>query len=184
MQRSILMPLVAATMFLFATVTLAQTAVTGQSKAPEPLPTNGPLAELAWLSGCWRGAVNQREFREQWQPLRGNLLVGTGHTVNGAVTQDFEYLRIELRADGVYYVALPSGQKETAFKLGERKTDGADTIYTFTNPSHDFPQAIIYRRASGGWLYVHVEGKIGGEARSVIYPFRRIDCEGGELIEK
>jgi hypothetical protein len=25
----------------------------------------------AWLEGCWRGAVNQREFREHWLPLRG-----------------------------------------------------------------------------------------------------------------
>ena len=30
-----------------------------------------PLARFAWLDGCWRGNVNQREFREQWMPLRG-----------------------------------------------------------------------------------------------------------------
>jgi hypothetical protein len=31
---------------------------------------------------------------------------------------------------------------------------------------------------------VHVEGKLGGEDRRVIYPLRRIDCEGGEFIER
>jgi hypothetical protein len=116
--------------------------------------------------------------------LRGNLLVGAGHTVTGARTQDFEFLRIEPRADGVYYVAMPSGQREAAFRMGERTTDGADTIFTFTNPAHDFPQTIVYRRGTGGWLYVHVEGKLAGEERRIIYPFRRVDCESGEFIEK
>jgi hypothetical protein len=114
--------------------------------------------------------------------LRGNLLVGAGHTVNAGRTQDFEFMRVEPRADGVYYVASPSGQKETAFKLASKQTDGADTIFTFTNAAHDFPQTIIYRRGTGGWLYVHVEGKLSGEERKVIYPLRRIDCESGEFI--
>jgi Domain of unknown function (DUF6265) len=152
------------------------------AKAPEPAADNGPLSSLAWLSGCWRGSANQREFREHWLPLRGNLLVGAGHTVNSGRTQDFEFLRVETRADGLYYVASPSGKKETAFKLADKQTDGPDTIFTFSNPAHDFPQTIIYRRATGGWLYVHVEGKLGGEERKVIYPLRRVDCESGEFI--
>jgi Domain of unknown function (DUF6265) len=153
-----------------------------ESRAPEAAADNGPLSALAWLSGCWRGTVNQRDFREHWLPLRGNLLVGAGHTVNAGRTQDFEFMRVEPRADGVYYVASPSGRKETAFKLAGKQTDGADTIFTFTNAAHDFPQTIIYRRGTGGWLYVHVEGKLSGEERKVIYPLRRIDCESGEFI--
>ncbi len=102
--------------------------------------------------------------------------------MNAGRTQDFEFLRVEPRADGVYYVASPSGQKETAFKLADKQTDGPDTIFTFTNAAHDFPQTIVYRRATGGWLYVHVEGKLGGEERKVIYPLRRVDCESGEFI--
>ena len=140
------------------------------------------LAQFAWLGGCWRGTANQREFREHWLPLRGNLLVGAGHTVAGGRTQDYEFIRIEPRADGVYYVAAPSNQRETAFKLAGMTTDGPDEIFTFQNPAHDFPQTIIYRRAKEGWLYVHVEGKLANQDRRVIYPFRRIDCESGELI--
>jgi hypothetical protein len=159
-------------------------AAAGPSTAPEPPASNGSLAELAWLSGCWRGSVNQREFREHWLPLRGDLLVGAGHTVNNARTQDFEYLRIEPRADGVYYISAPPGRRENVFKLASRASDGPDTIFTFANVAADFPQTILYRRATGGWLYVHVEGKLGSEERKIIYPFRRVDCEGGEFIEK
>ncbi len=117
------------------------------------------LSDLSWLSGCWRGSVNQREFREHWLPLRGNLLIGAGHTVTQDRTQDFEYVRIEPRADGVHYVAQPSAGKETAFRLADRQVDGPDTIFTFANDAHDFPQRIVYRRGTEGWLYIHVEGR-------------------------
>lgn len=171
-----------------ASLALAQsTEPPPQASAPAAaaaLAPDGPLADLAWLAGCWRGSVNQREFREHWMPLRGDLLLGTGHTVANGRTQDFEYIRLEPRADGVHYVAMPSGQKEAAFRLVDRVMDGPDTVYTFTNPEHAFPQRIVYRRASEGWLYVHVEGKLGSEERRIIYPMRRIDCETGEFIRQ
>ena len=70
--------------------------------------------------------ANQREFREHWMPLRGNLLVGVSQTVMQGKTQGYEYLRLEPRADGVYYVAAPSGKNETAFRLTEQTVDRTD----------------------------------------------------------
>jgi len=143
------------------------------------------LEQLAWLEGCWRGEVNKREFREHWLPLRGDLLVGVSHTVMDGKTLDYEYLRIEPRADGVHYVTTSSGQKETAYKLVDVAThEGGDIVYVFANPAQDFPQKISYRRGSEGWLYATVDGKVAGADRQVIYPMRRIGCESGELIRK
>lgn len=157
--------------------------------APAPPPKTAGAAitdvgALAWLDGCWTGNVNQRDFREQWSPLRGGVLLGVGSTVFQATLQSYEFLRIEPRADGVYYVAIPSGQKEGAFKLISITTDDKDTIFTFSNPEHDFPQRIIYRRATEGWLYATIEGKLKGEDRQVIYPMRHIDCESGTVVTK
>ena len=153
--------------------------------APAPATAAGvALSDLSWLSGCWRGSVNQREFLEHWLPLRGNLMIGASHTVTQDRTQNFEYVRIESRADGLYYVAHPSAGKDLSFRLAERQVDGPDTIFTFANDAHDFPQRIVYRRGTEGWLYIHVEGRVQGEERKVIYPLRRIDCESGDLIPK
>jgi hypothetical protein len=165
----------------------AQPATPPAATPGAPAPTTAAtvtLSDLSWLSGCWRGSVNQREFREHWLPLRGNLLIGAGHTVTQDRTQDFEYVRIEPRADGLHYIAQPSAGKETAFRLADRQVDGPDTIFTFANDAHDFPQRIVYRRGTEGWLYIHVEGRVQGEERKVIYPLRRIDCESGDLIAK
>ena len=170
---------------------IAIAAAQAQVPAPAAPAANAPatpaspsLAPLAWLTGCWQGAVNMRDFREQWMPLRGGLIVGTSHTLVGEKTQSFEYMRIESRPDGIFYVVAPSGASETAFRLTGETSDGEARIFTFSNPANDFPQTIIYRRDSKGWLYAHVEGKLKGADTRVIYPMRRVDCESGENIEK
>jgi len=156
--------------------------------APAPAPTAtgdvNNIAGLAWLEGCWSGSVNQRDFREHWGPLRGGMLLGVGSTVFMGKTQSFEFMRVESRPDGVFYVALPSGQGETAFKLTTVATDDKDTIFTFSNPAHDFPQRVMYRRGSEGWLFATIEGKIKGEDKQAIFPMRRVGCESGEFIRK
>ena len=151
------------------------------SKSPAAPPA---ITALGWLEGCWQGNANQREFREYWLPLRGGMIVGAGQTVFQEKTQDFEYMRVEARPDGVYYVTVPSGKPETSFKLATITDDGHGTEFTFANGVDEFPQRIVYRRGGEGWLYASVEGKLNGEERKVIYPMRRIGCESGELIVK
>jgi len=172
---------------LLAMLAIAAFAVGAHAQTPSataPAADVNSPASLDWLGGCWGGTVNQRDFREQWSPLRGTILLGVGSTVYQGKPQSYEYLRIEPRADGVYYVALPSGQKEAAFKLMSITTDDKDMTFTFENAEHDFPQRIQYRRGTEGWLYATVEGKLNGEDKTVIYPMRRIDCETGEFIAR
>ena len=175
---------VAAVLLVIAVSVRAQTSPNPDS--PESQKPTPPLAieSLAWLEGCWRGAVNQREFREYWLPLQGGMLVGAGHTVMQDKTQDFDYLRVEVRPDGVYYVVAPSGKPETSFKLTAIVDDGHGPDFSFVKDGNEFPQRIVYHRGSEGWLYATVEGKLNGEDRKVTYPMRRIVCESGEPIRK
>jgi Domain of unknown function (DUF6265) len=162
-------------------------AETPKPAAPEtPKPAAPPLelSSLGWLDGCWRGEVAEYQFREHWLPLRGGLMVGAGHVVFQGKTQDFGYLRLETRPDGVYYVSISSAKREASFKLTSATIDDKDTVFTFTSPVDEFPQRILYRRGVEGWLYASVEGKVKGEEKKVIYPMRRVDCQSGELIHK
>ena len=141
------------------------------------------MLQFDWLHGCWDGKVNMREFREEWLPLRSEMMVGTSQTVMGGKSQDVAYLRLESRADGVYYVAASPGKSESAFHLSGKTTDGDDEIFTFENPAGAFPQRIVYRKGTKGWLYAEVQGTINGQDRKVIYPMRRVNCQSGDLIE-
>ncbi len=182
--------LAAVPVILLAVALVIGNAAAQAPSAPKPTApaaaASGPLAAFAWLGGCWSGAVNQRDYREHWMPVRGNLLIGVSQTVMLDTTQGYEYLRLEPRADGVYYVAAPSGKKEEAFRLTEqtvdRTGDRVDEIFVFTNPALEFPQKITYRHTAGGWLYATVDGKVGGADRQVIYPMQRVNCESGEPV--
>ena len=146
------------------------------------------LEQLAWLRGCWAGKVDRWDFIEQWSAPRAGMMVGVSQTTvqdkqKGARTDDYTYLRLEARADGVYYVAIPSGKKESAFRLASATEEKGHTAYAFTGPGEGFPQRIVYVRGAGGWLYAQVAGKVGGQAKEVTYPMRHVDCATGALIE-
>jgi uncharacterized protein DUF6265 len=144
------------------------------------------LAALAWLQGCWHGNVNQREFREHWLPPAGGMMVGAGHTVMGGKTQDYEFVRLEVRPEGLFYVVVPMSQKEQTFKLVDARRDEVSSaqIFTFDNVANEFPQHIMYRRGGEGWLYAGIEGTLSGQDRKVIYPMRHLNCETSEPIRQ
>lgn len=169
---------------------LAQTPATpgpvpqDQPEAASAAAEAAPLAPLAWLEGCWKGTVNQREFREQWLPLRGGVLIGAGQSVLRDKMQDYEYLRLEARDGGVFFSQFGADLKLSSFKLAATTTDGKDTLFTFANIAESYPAKLTYRRGVEGWLYETIEGPLNGSDKTVIYPLRRIDCESGELILK
>lgn len=159
-------------------------ALQGQGEAAPAAADAEPLAPLAWLEGCWKGTVNQREFREQWLPLRGGVLIGAGQSVLRDKMQDYEYLRLEVRDGGVLFSQFGADLKLSSFKLASTTTDGKDTLFTFANTAQSYPAKLTYRRGVEGWLYETIEGPLNGSDKTVIYPLRRIDCESGELILK
>jgi hypothetical protein len=154
--------------------------------AAAPPPASPALEQLGWLRGCWGGNVNRRDFMEQWLPPRADMMVGVSHTTvqnrknpNEARTEDYTYLRLEARTDGVYYVAIPSGKKELPFKLTKVEDDKGDRMFTFAGASDGFPQRIVYRHTGTGMLFAEVDGKVDGKDKQVIYPMRHVDCATG-----
>lgn len=93
-------------------------------------------------------------------------MMGMGRTVAGDKTVEFEYLRIEQRADGIYYVAHPKGRcPGTDFKL----TRASATEAVFENPQHDFPKRITYRKGADDSLTATIDGGEGSKARTFSY---------------
>ena len=61
------------------------------------------------------------------------------------------------------------GGKITAFKLISFTNQEA----TFSNPEHDFPQRIIYRREPNGSLFARMEGNRNAKPAHEDYPMKR-----------
>ena len=103
----------------------------------------------------------------------GTTMLGMSHTVADGKTREFEFMRIVQEENGdIYFVATPSGQKETRFKL--RSAPGTEAV--FENPTHDFPQRVIYRR-EGDSLLGRIEGMTNGQQKAVDFPLKRVSCD-------
>jgi len=133
-------------------------------------PQSPTLADIAWISGAWQsGPGGRRQIEEHWTTVAGQSMLGMSRTVAGDKTVEFEYLRIEQRADGIYYVAHPKARcPGTDFKL----TRASATEAVFENPQHDFPKRIIYRKTGDDGLTATIDGGEGTKAMS--YPYKRI----------
>lgn len=141
----------------------------------------GDLASLTWLAGCWANASGEAGAGETWQPLAGGTMLGVGRTIRNGKTADYEFLRLHEDEQGrVVYTATPSGQQETAFVASEL----SESTATFENPTHDFPQRIVYSRLSHDSMVVRIEGEQRGQHRAIEFRFTRAACPGQEAPAK
>jgi hypothetical protein len=127
------------------------------------------LTDLAWISGQWQTEGGKRQIEEHWTQAAGATMLGMSRTVAGEKTVEFEYLRIEQRADGIYYVAHPKARcPGTDFKLTRATANEA----VFENPQHDFPKRIIYRKGADDSLTASIDG--GEGTKTISYAYRKM----------
>ena len=124
--------------------------------------------QLAWLSGCWMLARPDGVTEEQWMKPAGGTMLGMSRTVKGGKMVEYEFLQLGDVNGKLTYVAKPSGQAETPFPV---KTI-ADAEVVFENPTHDFPQRVIYRRTADG-VTARIEGTMNGKPRGMDFVYKR-----------
>ncbi len=130
-------------------------------QAPSVPSPAASVADLAFLTGSWSLTRGDSVIEEHWTAARGGTLFGVGRTIRGDRTPAFEFLRIESRRDGIYYIASPAGRAATPFKLSQIAQNRA----AFENRAHDFPQRIAYWR-DGERLCAEVSGTAQGKPSS------------------
>jgi hypothetical protein len=118
--------------------------------------TSNDLEGLRFIEGDWGGESGKTRIEEHWIDAAGGIMLGVSRTIVSGKTVAFEFLRIEARDDGVFYVAQPNGRPGTDFKL--TKVSAGEAV--FENPQHDHPKIIRYRLADDA-LVAEVEGDEG-----------------------
>jgi hypothetical protein len=137
--------------------------------------TQTPLADFKVMAGCWESRDDSKKLliSEQWMSPAGTSILGIGRTVKNEKTTDWEFMRIEQRPDGIFYVAKPKANSaETDFKL--ISTD--ESRFVFENKAHDFPQRVIYTVTKDSFTG-RIEGEMNGKSRGIDFPMNRVKCE-------
>jgi hypothetical protein len=123
---------------------------------------------MAMLEGTWRQVKGGLVVDEVWTNNKGNVIVGVSRTVDG-LANAFEFMRIENRKEGIIFIAQPSGDKATLFRL---TAHDAKTL-VFTSPAHDWPQRIEYRRTGPDTLEATV-GTLDGKGQKLVLKYTRV----------
>ena len=137
------------------------------------------LADFSGMSGCWERRDDAKKIlvSEQWMSPAGTSILGMGRTVKNGKTADFEFMRIEERTDGIYFVARPAANaEETPFKLKSSTANEA----VFENTAHDFPQRVIYRWTPTT-LTGRIEGNKSGKAMAIDFPMKVVSCNAAMI---
>src|SRR5262245_13672013 len=129
---------------------------------------NPTIAQLSWISGDWQTEPGGKaQIDEHWTQPAGGSMLGMSRTVVGDKTVEYEYLRIEQRGEGIYYVAHPKARcTGTDFKLTRLSAEEA----LFEHPTHDYPKRFIYRKNGDGSLTASIDG--GERTKAMSFPYR------------
>ena len=156
---------------LLGMLSLSGGATMSSSESPK-----ASIADIAWLAGCWEHTAGETRIEEQWMRPGGGMMMGMSRTLTGDSTRTWEHMQIREDGGRLVYTAQPAGQSQASF--GSIQVTPARVV--FENPTHDFPQRIIYARGAGDSLHARIEGERGGKPRGVDYPMRRTRCPGGD----
>ena len=141
----------------------------------QPQPVHAAsISELSWLAGCWSSRGSEAGSEEHWLAPAGGSMLGLSRTVVEGKTVAHEFMQIrEIEPGKLAFIARPSGQAEATFPLARL---GPNEV-VFENPSHDFPQRVIYR-LQGDQLQARIEGTEDGKVKGVDFPMDRSPCPG------
>jgi hypothetical protein len=131
-----------------------------------------PADALGWFTGCWERRTATAVIEEHWSSTTGGMLLGFAKTSVRDTVREYEFLHIYGEGDTLVLNALPSRQRPAWF----RARPPYDSVVSFANPAHDFPQRIIYRRVGSDSLRARIEGTRNGQERGVDYAYARVAC--------
>lgn len=132
------------------------------------------IGDLDGMAGCWERKDDAKKLliSEQWMSPAGTSILGMGRTVKNGKTTGWEFMRIEQREDGLYFVSRPKENTEdTAFKLVSSTLNEV----VFENKEHDFPQRVIYK-LQGTKMTGRIEGNNGGKFLGIDFPMDKVKC--------
>jgi hypothetical protein len=159
-MRSLRSSLVVAALIAAASPSAAQT-------------STATLADLAFMSGCWRGSFGDGGIIEEHYSLPStNMMIGMTRYTRGGRVVDFEFTRIQQDSGKIVIVPHPKGVRSVAFVLRELR----DRRAVWENLEHDFPQRIIYRASPEGGLVARIEGKTSKGDEHQEWTMTRAEC--------
>lgn len=111
------------------------------------------MQQLKALKGTWH--CEEIEQNESWTYFNDTLMRGIGFSVEDGQNVKLETLAIHKRGSRIIYQAMVIGQNEGK-TINFQLNPFVDTLFSFENLDHDFPQKVQYRFIDSNELEIGV----------------------------
>ncbi len=128
-----------------------------------------PLHQL--VGGTWTMKKKNGYSCEQWIKVNKNELNSTAFNIKGKDTTVYERVSLTNK-NGIikYTVTGADNSAPVTFKLITAKND----YFVFSNPTHDFPQRVVYHFVKHDSIHAWIDGKYNGKVEKVDFYYKRM----------
>ncbi len=137
-------------------------------------PSGTGLDRVGWLAGCLEMRKGDLVVEEHRMRARGASMLGMSRTTSSKGLVEYELTLVREQDGRLTYEAHPSGQPTAVFTA----IAVSDDSVVFSNPQHDYPQVVGYRRAGADSVIAWIDGMSRGKQRRMEFPYRRATCAG------
>lgn len=130
--------------------------------------------ELTSIQGTWRMETKRGPVQETWLLINDSTLAGKSYRLmNGTDTMLLEQVQLLRKGNAVYYIPTVQGQNNeqpVRFTL----TSFINNVFTFENPSHDFPQRVLYELPVNDTMHAWIDGMDKGVFRKTDFRYKKV----------
>lgn len=130
------------------------------------------LKMLEWLIGQWEGIHEAGNYHESWEKINDHEFKGRAYMLIKGEIKDVENLELHFIGNEIYYAAEVS---HNPAPVSFRMTNYHDTLFTFENPTHDFPQKITYEKKEPDSLIATIEGLKKNEMSRIEFNLKKVN---------
>ena len=130
------------------------------------------LEAANWLVGTWENKSDYGDMIEIWNKSNDSLYVGNSYFIKQKDTLHSESIELKQKGDVVLYIPTVKGQNNdqpVTFQL----TKQTPKQLVFENPTHDFPQKIVYQQITADSLVATISGMQQGKVSSESFSMKK-----------
>jgi hypothetical protein len=145
----------------------------GQSEKNVKSRSSSKLQHLSWLKGSWIMQHGEAAITEVWTSVADTIMMGNSSVVNKqGDTMMTEKITLLEQNDTLFYIPAVSNQN-SGQPVRFKELSFSDTMVSFENLQHDYPQRIIYRKFSDTEIEARIEGTDQGKATFDVFHYKR-----------
>jgi hypothetical protein len=130
------------------------------------------LGKMSWLLGSWENKIPNGTLKETWIKENDSTFSAKSYFIKEEDTLHNETILLTQKNDVITYSAKILGENNDKF-VDFKLTSTNEKDCVFENPSHEYPQKIVYKKINSTNLVATISGIQQGKQCIDSYPMKK-----------